>query len=497
MNNIEVEFTPITEATEVIKELVYKNYLQAVDEELIDTQIETDIANYLNELREDIFCVIEYPYVDKVYRDSYYHYYSAKHMQYKRDTIRVSLFEGELNPNDFLNPEKAEEIKKRYLGFYVIRPTLKALNGRAVINPNAMVENGFKICKSKVESLVYGVKVATEGFPHSSQDGETIKCAETTIWAIMEYFGTKYPEYRPTLPSSIHKVLERFSFQRQLPSDGLTMEQISFALKEFGFATRVYSFDPYDTSIYSIIDSYVESGIPVAVGLGGSGYGHVVIAMGKLYETKYKLDDIPMREFYGRGREIKYWDTTDIPAKYVVQDDNMTPYKVISLDKPGEHYKDTESQNYEIDSAVIPLYSKINLETVVARALALQIIKDATLGFDFGDGFVFRCFLSSSRTFKSHVTQSKELSKELKANLLLVRMPKFIWCAEIYTKEEFEKERKEVAGLLVLDATEANQVRVDALIFAGYPDRCIVLNDNNLVMLHEKFKNYTYFSNLK
>lgn len=54
---------------------------------------------------------------------------------------------------------------------------------------------------------VLGVKLFIEGFPHSSQDSETITCAETTIWAAMEYFGTRYSDYKPVLPSTIIKTM--------------------------------------------------------------------------------------------------------------------------------------------------------------------------------------------------------------------------------------------------------------------------------------------------
>ena len=76
-------------------------------------------------------------------------------------------------------------------------------------------------------------------------------------------------------------------------------------------------------------------------------------------------------------------------------------------------------------------------------------------------------------------------------------MPKFIWVGEFYTKEAFSEIDKKACGIVLLDATEANQESIDALIFAGYPDRCISLNENNFVTLQKSFENYRYYSNLK
>ena len=99
------------------------------------------------------------------------------------------------------------------------------------------------------------MKFEVKGFPHSSQDAETISCAETTLWALMEYFGNKYPEYRPVLPSDIIKTLKQVSSERQVPSKGLNIQQMSFALKEYGFGTRIYSRHQYGSSFENLLST--------------------------------------------------------------------------------------------------------------------------------------------------------------------------------------------------------------------------------------------------
>jgi hypothetical protein len=495
--NIEIEISPIDEALEAIIEKIKECFLGGLADQFISPYIETDIAKLIEELREDLSCVIEYPYVDKVYRDSYYSYYASKHFTYQRDCIRVSLFDGTIEGDDFLISENHKKLNKKFLGYFVLRPTINALFGRSIISPKAFEENNYKICSCRTSSLVYGVKLEVQGFPHSSQDGETIKCAETTIWALMEYFGNKYADYKPALPSKIHNAIERFSYQRQLPSNGLTMDQISFALKEFGFGTRIYSEKPYDEDIFDIIDSYIESGIPLMIGLQSGDIGHVVIAIGKKFETPIEWDEIDKSFDTKNGKEFEFYETTSIPAKYVIQDDNHIPYRVIDLDYPGEHYTEKDCRAYQIDSIVVPLYPKIYLESVIAKELVLQVIKDANVGYDFGEDFVFRFYLTSSRSFKNHIARIEDMDAYLKNNILITKMPKFIWVGEFYTKDAFSEIDKKACGIVLLDATEANQESIDALIFAGYPDRCISMNENNFVTLQKSFENYRYYSNLK
>ncbi len=497
ISDIHIEITPLDEAVDAILEATFTFFLQDTSEEFINPLIETNIAKIVDELNENIYCFIEYPYVDKVYRDSYYNYYASKHYTYQRDCIRVSLFECEINQDDFLDEQNHQKLRDNYLGYFIIRPTINALLGRSIIDPKAFINNGVSICNCKSTTLVYGVKLDVVGFPYSSQDGESIKCAETTIWAIMEYFGTKYPDYKPALPGIIHNTLKSVSVQRQLPSNGLTMDQISFALREFGFGTRIYSFDPYDEQIYSIVDSYVESGIPVIIGLESKNLGHVVICIGKKNEDTIDFKYAKKRKIIINGKQLHYYSTSDIPSKYVIQDDNLIPYRLIDLMNPGDHYSDAESRSYTIDSVVVPLYPKIYLESVVAKSLALEILRDKTVGFQLPNGFVFRFYLTSSRSFKRHIAELKYLNKDIKNSILITKMPKFIWINEFYTKKDYKSLLKNALALIILDATEANRESIDALIFAGYPDRCVCVNENNFVTLQHTFENYHYYSNLK
>lgn len=490
-NNIDFEITPIDEATDAIIEFIKDHFFNGTN--TID--IETEISGFLTEhLKKELYCLIEFPYVDKVFRDSYYCYYSSKHSEYERDCIRVSLFSYPIEQNEFFDVSLQKSLKEKYLGFFIIRPLKLAPLGRAHINPKALINDGFRICKYKANSMILGLKFETWGFPFSSQDGETISCAETTIWGLMEYFGTKYPEYKPTLPSKIINTLKSVSFQRQLPSKGLSMEQISFALKEFGFGTRIYSYASFGKSLYNIIDYYIESGIPIALGFESPESGHAVIAIGKQQNSSFNWDVVKKDSFGFENEEITYIDSSNLKSKYVIQDDNLLPYTSIDLKNPGEHYEDEDSNAYQIDSIVVPLYPKIYLEAVLAKELALNIIVDKELGYKFNKLFVLRFFLASSRSFKNHIANLNNMPKELKYDILSIKMPKFIWCTEFYKKESFSK--GEGSGIIILDATEANSETLAALIFAGYPDKCVRLDENNFVTLQHKFVNYRCFYNL-
>jgi len=66
MNNITFVISPIDEAVETILDLIKLNFNKSDEDEYI----ENELHKIFDELKEDLWVMIEYPYVDKIYRDS-------------------------------------------------------------------------------------------------------------------------------------------------------------------------------------------------------------------------------------------------------------------------------------------------------------------------------------------------------------------------------------------------------------------------------------------
>lgn len=242
---------PISNAKELCISLL--NEVFKIDLKISKTVFEENVQRHFENLKDSMYLFAETNYVDKVYRDSYYHYYSSKLSKCQRDCVRISLFDGEISLSDFWNAETKKALQDNYRGFIILRPTYPYVIGRSVISPDSLKKNHFNCCTTEFSTTVYGQKFCVEAFPHSSQDTETISCAETTLWALMEYFGNKYPDYSPVLPSKILKVLNALSVERQVPSRGLDIRQMSFALKEFGFGARIYGRKDYDSDFDKLL----------------------------------------------------------------------------------------------------------------------------------------------------------------------------------------------------------------------------------------------------
>lgn len=440
------------------------------------------LADYISSLRSDLFVLIEFPYVDKVYRDSYYSYYSTKHTKYGRDCVRLSFFEEEVTEGDFCTEPGVSKVRRSFLGYIVLRPLIPKLIGRSMLSPKAFINRDFSCCSVGTNASVLGIKLNVIGFPHSSQDSETITCAETTLWGVMEYFSHKYPEYRPILPSTIIDTLSSSSYERQKPSLGLQPSQISFALKEFGFGVRIYSSETYGAEFKRILHYYVQSGIPVISALTYDSHdgsnppsgdkriviGHAVTYIGFGDIQKESVENATVSITLENGiLDLNLVESADFSRDLIVIDDNFPAYQRAIFERPTQYYKTPNWSNCKISSFIVPLYHKIYLEAALAKQYVLETLQSRAFGFLSNEPVVLNFFLTSSRSYKNVMLQSNSLGILHKKLLMYTSMPKFIWVAELSTKEMYLN--KKGMGFILVDATATNQNLEDLIVFIAYP----------------------------
>lgn len=452
--------------------------------------IEKSLKNHFSMLRDDILVFIEYPYVDKVYRDSYYKYFSTKHHRYERDCARLTFFENDVTDDHFRKRELKVELQKKLLGFVVIRPTIPKLIGRSNISPRALKMHNFEVCLCSMNISINGLKLLSIGFPHASQDNETMTCAETSIWELMEYFGNKYPEYKPVLPSKIHQILSSISYERQIPSHGLTLSQISFALKDFDFGTKIYA-NMAPVELQRNLDYYIESGIPVIAALESGEFGHAVLISGRekkdinYLPPSYLPQNIPLKN----GTTLKLIDSADIIKKYVIMDDNFPPYQTALFEKPGEFYPLPPFNNYKITGIIVPLYSKVYTDAPEAKKMTIEILRKFDLQFPLEE-VILRLYLISSRSLKNEIALKDDLDSDNKELILHTPMPKFVWVSEFSTKEQFKDDKS--FGLIVLNSTD-NSVYTSINIIIIH-DTTIIAQDGQHLIYNN---NPSIFTSLK
>ncbi len=451
---------PVDSTIGFIEQILTNEY--QLNRDLVSKSIRP-LQRYVSHLKNNLYAVVEYPYVDKVSRDSYYFYFSSKRDEFHRDSIKISFFNRKITKGQFRSAKQSLRLSKRYLGFLVIRPTFPKIIGRSVINKSALNNNGFIYCYTHVPASVNSIKFSAVGFPHSSQDSETMTCAETTIWALMEYFGNKYPEYLPILPSKINKILSSFTVERLLPSKGLTAGQISYALKEIGFGVKLYSKNAYSGEFLDLLKIYVESGIPtVAVIQNKAGIAHAQNIIGRRKPIDDEIDNIQPAIDIGLSSTLSYYES--LKLDYVFIDDNQPPYMVTKLETPSSFYNNTKWENCNITNIIVPLYHKIYLEGGEARRFAVSIISrfNSRTQFFTNENIIIRTFLASSRSYKDYIAKDKQVNPFIKNMFLSTTMAKFIWVIEISNKALLKNNF--CSGMLVLDSTEPQTSRDEIII---------------------------------
>lgn len=71
---------------------------------VFDVEQKNRFEELLSQISLPFSIVLDNYYVDKVYRDSYYRYFSSKHYSLSRNCSRIAFFEGDVDYNDFYQP---------------------------------------------------------------------------------------------------------------------------------------------------------------------------------------------------------------------------------------------------------------------------------------------------------------------------------------------------------------------------------------------------------
>ncbi len=436
---------------------------------------------------QPITAIVEKFYVDRFYRDSYYLYYASKLRTYSRFCKRVFLFYGEVD----IHTSTDRTLEKNFMGSLVIRPLYNKEIGRSLLNPYFFANR-----KSYLRFATYKVVVLTRelrihAFPFSMQDSETTTCAEITILNLIDYFSTKYQDYKIAFPSDIYEIVDRLGYERGIPTKGLDYPEISRVFSEIGFFPRLYSIYSFQDVLHfkRVMHYYIESGIPAAVGLQLSepheDLFHSITCIGHGAIDKRCLLSRTLISYNGKDENIPIWylNSADFYVDYVVMDDGKQPYANYSWKlETGKKYNTNivDKKTYSFDGThpqylMVPLSKRMFLEAEDACDLFLDNLSRTDFGIQAKTGlnigskdnpFVMRMFLASSRHFRQfRVKDLKKKGSPFSLSYASTLFPKFVWVCEIYTIDSYLSKEPEVLAELVIDATAAKDDYSNVIIY--------------------------------
>ena len=435
--------------------------------------------------------IVEEKYIDRDYSADYSHFYARIFRHHDRHCKRVHFFSDDAVHiyQGVLSSEVLNQFRnlatKTYCGFCVVRPLPDAPIGRTVlkgdISPEADVEPTVT-CRADYNANLLGTDLQVTGSPFIQQDTRVGSCAQAAIWVGMRHLHTRYDYDWRSVADTTRTALPTMGLEySSLPAGSKFMSEYSMvhAIRQAGYQPLIFD-DRKD--IGQQILSYVESGIPIVLGLEleENEVGHAVTVVGKVF-TKLPT---PTNE------------ASDYVAAYIVQDDQAGPYKWLPMSRRedekfsfAEKTLEWPSQDGEIELNVkdhaafaIALVSprvfstaimaedaaKNQLHSIAARGLpniisALDkrgyqenagILRELKLAHDSSE-IVLRTYLTSAAGYRRHLANSSA-SDNLKNALLDFHLPHFAWVTEIFTASQYNHplpQRQLAYGHAVIDAT--------------------------------------------
>lgn len=219
--------------------------------------------------------VVEFGYVDRDTNIAYTELHARAFRDYPRRTVRLHLFEKDLDYSDLLD-EGA--VSASYLGFCVLPMTQPRTVGRTVLAPPKNGGLAFFPCRERFQANLGGARLEASGTAFIEQDGRVAACATAAIWMSSVMLAGRFG-----VPPRSTAEITQLATEYSLPSSGrgaspgLDVEQVLWCLNEMGFDPLVHPLRG-DQSSRELMYTYIESGIPLILVIhlphapGGGGY---------------------------------------------------------------------------------------------------------------------------------------------------------------------------------------------------------------------------------
>ena len=461
----------------------------------------------------DVKCyVLEDQYIDRDYSADYSHFYARTFQAHDRHCKRVHFFSADISPL-FLRPLSTDRLRQiqdfantTYCGFCVIRPLPTAPIGRTVLK--GQVRSGFDMeatvtCRADFDANLLGVDLQVAGTSFLQQDARVGACAQVAIWAGMRHMHARY-NYNWVSVADITQFATPTTAAEavSLPagSDFLTSERMIRGISEAGYQPLCFRGPDIDRAILP----YVESGIPVILGLNvGGTVGHAVTVIGRVFAKQANPTA----------------NAIDYVAAYVVHDDQGGPYMWLPMDDNASTTfsftddttkRDTPGGTIELNVrchavfAVALMSTRVFSTAAAAEHSAWDRIDDTLhdmpeirrllderqlpVNATFLDELqaahsaghiVLRTYLTSAAGYRRHLAAGSA-SDDLKDALLDLHLPHFTWITEISTIDSYNHPSpslRRIYGHTVLDATSTGKAG-DGLLVLHLPG-LLVTNDIN------------------
>ncbi|HXE49122.1 MAG TPA: hypothetical protein VN663_12175 [Ramlibacter sp.] len=387
--------------------------------------------------------LIEFEYVDKDYRSTYYNYYAKKGRRYRPDCVRLHLFDRTVSAGPDAGSLSCadERLSDHYYGYLVLRPTLQSTVGRSLLSPDIRQGAAGLVMRSKHTVHVLGYRLEVHGFPSMDQHVDIAVCAHVSCWAILRYYSQRFPRHAEVLLQEVVKMAHAFDPGGLVPSNGLIMAEAERVFQAAGTYPLVITRGEWG-SFYRQLLAYLESGFPLFTGMND--IGHAVVVIG------HSVKNPPKRQ-HATDPASHAWQ---LVSHFTVVDDNQLPYICIEGPSANESVAVAPvGAKYTADSFdqfIVALPEKIYYSAKAVEELVPTVAADL-LGFGPGE-HIFRYFVTTLSRFRQEIRENASQYKESFIQAIMdLPAAQFIWVVEFSTDEEWESGK--ISARVVIDAT--------------------------------------------
>jgi hypothetical protein len=214
-------------------------------------------------------------------------------------------------------------------------------------------------------------------------------CAHSDILMLTKYLYKK-KKFSYVDTNKIYNILNQN--QRQLPSKGLTIYEISKILNKLGYNPLLYRFENFhleNIKIEEIIETYIKSGIPILFAFKN----HIVIITGIIYKNRNK-DDMEL---------IMYDDSTYFLNSFFGVSKQFT--KNVSIKTIEEKIKEKCNKECRYQYLIIPTMDRWYLRFEDIYDIAYNFIKPK---IDKDNVFSCEFFIMDSVTLRKNFQNIKD-----------------------------------------------------------------------------------------
>jgi hypothetical protein len=341
--------------------------------------------------------VREEHYIDRHFLDEHALYYCRNFHPPPSHVRRFHLFARAFTETDLsaLFASRAElprraaarmeqALSQDYLGFISIRPIPAAPVGRTVLRRLEDGEQRDIWATGSHDVHLANLTLRVNGLAFQQQDVAVGACATAALWSALSRV-TRHEGMRAPTPAEVSEAASRHLLAngRTLPAvAGLTVEQLSEAIRCSGFAPEAVRADAMPEFFVVALHTYLLSGIPVVLALLGPEGGHAVTAVGfqavrtpdPLLQTSIPVRSARMKKIYIHDDRLGPYARSFL--KPVPRTDDFDESLVLQIeayrgdDAPSNEPDPARLQQWVVDSALAPVYPKLRLPVRSLIALA-------------------------------------------------------------------------------------------------------------------------------